>query len=109
MSLLRSTLFSVPLIFIATVVLDLISMLVSFFDRSGNLPPPLPRLGGKILPAPTFTRVRAEGVEKLDPTANYVFVSNHASFMDIPALLSTLRHQFRFFAKKGLYRIPFLG
>ena len=29
--------------------------------------------------------------------------------MDIPALLSRLPHQFRFFAKKGLYRIPFMG
>ena len=29
--------------------------------------------------------------------------------MDIPAILSTLPHQFRFFAKKGLYQIPFVG
>jgi 1-acyl-sn-glycerol-3-phosphate acyltransferase len=29
--------------------------------------------------------------------------------MDTPALLSTLPYQFRFFAKKSLYRIPFLG
>ena len=29
--------------------------------------------------------------------------------MDIPALLARLPYQFRFFAKTGLYRIPFLG
>jgi 1-acyl-sn-glycerol-3-phosphate acyltransferase len=109
MSRLRSALFSIPLIFISTIVMDLISMLVSFFDRTGNLPHRLARLWGKMLVAVSFIRVRAEGVEKLDPAANYVFVSNHASFMDIPALLSSLRHQFRFFAKKSLYRIPFLG
>jgi len=109
MSLLRSSLFSIPLIAISTIVLDLISMLVSFFDRSGNLPHHIARLWGKMLLAVSFIHVRAEGIEKLDPKANYVFVSNHASYMDIPALLSTLRHQFRFFAKKGLYRIPFLG
>jgi len=57
----------------------------------------------------SFIRVRIEGLEKLDRRANYVFVCNHASFMDIPALLSTLPYQFRFFAKKSLYRIPFLG
>jgi len=109
MSLLRSTLFSVPLIAIATIVMDLISMLVSFFDRSGNLPHHLARAWGKMLLAVSFIHVRAEGVEKLDPKANYVFVSNHGSYMDIPALLSTLQHQFRFFAKKGLFSIPFLG
>jgi len=84
-------------------------MLVSFFDRSGNLPHHLARAWGKMLLAVSFIRVRAEGAEKLDRKANYVFVSNHASYMDIPALLSTLKHQFRFFAKKGLYQIPFLG
>jgi len=109
MSLLRSALFSVPLIAISTIAMDLISMLVSFFDRSGNIPHRIARLWGKMLLAVSFIRVRVEGMEKLDPKANYVFVSNHASFMDIPALLSTLKHQFRFFAKKGLYRIPFLG
>jgi 1-acyl-sn-glycerol-3-phosphate acyltransferase len=29
--------------------------------------------------------------------------------MDIPAMLSRLPQQFRFFAKKGLFKIPFLG
>jgi 1-acyl-sn-glycerol-3-phosphate acyltransferase len=109
MSVIRSSLFSIPLIFLATIVMDLISMLVSFFDRSGNIPHHLARLWGKMLLAVSFIRVRAEGMERLDPKANYVFVSNHASYMDIPALLSTLTHQFRFFAKKGLYKIPFLG
>ena len=109
MSFLRSLFFSIPLIAISTVVMDLLSMVVSFFDRSGNSAHQLARLWGKILLAVSFIRVRSEGVDKLDQRANYVFVSNHASFMDIPALLSTLPHQFRFFAKLSLYRIPFLG
>jgi len=109
MSLLRSALFSIPLIAISTIVLGLISMLASFFDRSGNSAHFLARLWGKILLAVSFIHVHAEGVEQLDPETNYVFVSNHSSYMDIPALLSTLSHQFRFFAKKGLYQIPFMG
>jgi 1-acyl-sn-glycerol-3-phosphate acyltransferase len=109
MSLLRSTLFSVPLIVLCTIVMDLLSMVVSFFDRSGNTPHHLARVWGKMLLAVSFVRVRAEGMEKLDPQANYVFVSNHGSYLDIPALLSVFDYQFRFFAKKGLYKIPFLG
>jgi 1-acyl-sn-glycerol-3-phosphate acyltransferase len=62
-----------------------------------------------MLLAVSFIRVRADGLEKLDSHAAYVFVSNHGSFMDIPALLATLPQQFRFFAKKGLFQIPFLG
>ena len=62
-----------------------------------------------MLLAVSFMRVSVEGLEKLDPGGTYVFVSNHGSFMDIPAMLVALPQQFRFFAKKGLYSIPFLG
>ena len=109
MSLLRSLLFSTPLIALATIVLDLVSMVLSFFDRSGNSSHRVARLWARILLAVSFMRVRAEGIDKLDRNRNYVFVANHGSYMDIPALLASLPQQFRFFAKKGLFRIPFLG
>jgi 1-acyl-sn-glycerol-3-phosphate acyltransferase len=109
MSFLRSLLISTPLIVLSTVVMGTLSILTSFFDREGNTLHQLARLWGKLLLAASFIRVRSEGLEKLDPRGTYVFVSNHASYMDIPAILSQLPHQFRFFAKKGLYRIPFLG
>ncbi len=109
MSFLRSLLFSTPLIALATIVMGTISLIASFFDSSGHTEHRIARLWGKILLGVSFIRVRSEGLEKLDPQAPYVFVANHASYMDIPALLSVLPRQFRFFAKKGLYRIPFLG
>jgi 1-acyl-sn-glycerol-3-phosphate acyltransferase len=109
MSFLRSLLFSTPLIVLSTIVMGTISLVASFFDRTGNSQHRLARIWGKSLLAAGLIRVRAEGLPKLDPGATYVFVANHASLMDIPALLSELPFQFRFFAKKGLYRIPFLG
>ena len=109
MSRLRSALFSVPLILLATIVMGTISIVDSFFDSSGNSQHQLARIWARILLAVSFIRVRVEGLEKLDPHATYVFVSNHGSFMDIPAILANVPHQFRFFAKKGLYQIPFLG
>jgi 1-acyl-sn-glycerol-3-phosphate acyltransferase len=62
-----------------------------------------------MLLAVSFIRVRGEGFEHIDPDRPYVFVANHTSFMDIPALLKLIENQFRFFAKKGLFKIPFLG
>jgi 1-acyl-sn-glycerol-3-phosphate acyltransferase len=109
MSFLRSLLLSTPLIVLATVVMGTLSILASFFDRTGNSQHRLARIWGRILLAVSFIRVRSEGLENLDPSATYVFVSNHASYMDIPALLTCLPFQFRFFAKTGLYKIPFLG
>jgi 1-acyl-sn-glycerol-3-phosphate acyltransferase len=109
MSYLRSVFISTPLIVLATVVLGAISLITSIFDQSGNTEHRIARFWSRILLAAGFIRVRVDGAERLDPRASYVFVANHGSYMDIPAVLATLPHQFRFFAKKGLYKIPFLG
>src|SRR5215472_832427 len=109
MSLLRSLFFTTPLIVFSTIVLGTLSLIDSLFDRTGNGQHVLARIWGRSLLAASLIRVRVEGVEKLDPNGTYVFVSNHQSLMDIPAILASLPHQFRFFAKKGLYKVPFVG
>ena len=109
MSLVRSLLFSTPLIVICTIVMGTLSLIASFFDRTGNSQHQVARAWARMLLAVSFIRVRIEGLEELDPRGAYVFVANHGSFMDIPALLASLPQQFRFFAKKGLFSIPFLG
>jgi 1-acyl-sn-glycerol-3-phosphate acyltransferase len=109
MSLLRSLLISTPIIIVATILLGTLSLIVSFFDGTGNTQHRIARLWGRILLWASLIRVPVEGLEKLDPNAVYVFVANHASLMDIPAFLARLPYQFRFFAKLGLYQIPFIG
>src|SRR5690242_11032679 len=109
MSLLRSLFFSTPLIAVSTVVMWTCSMIASLFDSNGNSQHKMARIWGRMLLAVSFIGVRAEGLEKLEPRRNYVFVANHASYMDIPALLTVLPQQFRFFAKRSLYKLPFLG
>src|SRR5205807_7493973 len=88
MSWLRSWLFSAPLIVLSTIVMGSISLIASFFDATGNSQHHMARLWAKMLLAVSFIRVRAEGLEKLDRSGSYVFVANHGSQMDIPAILS---------------------
>ncbi len=109
MSLLRSLLFTTPLIALTTIVLGTLSFLVSFFDRRGAKEHSIAVVWSKLILAVCLIRVRTQGVDKLDPRGVYVFACNHGSYLDIPALLSVLPMQFRFFAKKGLFSIPFLG
>lgn len=47
--------------------------------------------------------------ERIKRGASYIFVSNHTSYMDIPALVVTIKGQFRALAKKELLKIPVFG
>lgn len=49
------------------------------------------------------------GKEHVKPHQHYVFVSNHASQFDIPALLASIDQVVWFLYKEELHYIPFLG
>ncbi len=57
----------------------------------------------------SWLRVRVEGGDALDPQASYVFLANHQSLFDIPALLATSPCPIRMMAKRSLFRIPLFG
>ena len=57
----------------------------------------------------TGANVQRIGGERLDPKKNYVFVSNHTSMIDIPAILALTPTPLRFIAKKELTYVPFFG
>ncbi len=46
---------------------------------------------------------------RLDRGRSYVFVSNHSSNLDVPAIISVVDHPLRFIAKEELRRIPLFG
>lgn len=106
---LRTWLFLVPLIGIATIVMGTLSIVITFFDRTGNRAHEAARSWSRLLLWAGSVRVVTEGMEKLDPRASYVLVANHSSYYDTPAILANVPLQFRFFAKQGLFQIPFLG
>lgn len=54
-------------------------------------------------------RVVVRGAERLDPARAYLFVANHQSWVDVPALFAALPFDLHFLAKKELARVPFLG
>ncbi|TMA20435.1 MAG: 1-acyl-sn-glycerol-3-phosphate acyltransferase [Deltaproteobacteria bacterium] len=54
-------------------------------------------------------RVVVQRDAELDPDRSYVFVSNHTSNLDVPAIVSVVDHPLRFIAKQELARIPIFG
>ncbi len=109
MARLRGLLLADPTIILATIVLGTIGVLVSFFDKTGNLQIRLARIWAKILLSAGGVKVRVEGLEHLEPKTSYLFIANHLSYMDTPVMLANIPVQFRFLAKSGLFKIPLLG
>jgi 1-acyl-sn-glycerol-3-phosphate acyltransferase len=54
-------------------------------------------------------RVRTHGLDALDPAGTYIFMSNHASNLDPPALIPIIPRRTSVLVKKELFRIPILG
>jgi len=53
--------------------------------------------------------VTVTGLERVDSTQTYVFMPNHASFLDVLLVFAFIRHNFRSIVKKELFSIPLLG
>jgi 1-acyl-sn-glycerol-3-phosphate acyltransferase len=106
---LRALLLIDPLIVLLTIVMGTLSLGASLFDKTGRRQHRIARAWGRMLLKVSGVRLEAQGVDKLDPGVSYVLVANHMSYMDIPAVLATIPLEIRFFAKRGLFQIPFLG
>ena len=109
MSLLRSLLVFVPLIYGYTAVLGTISLLCSLFDRDGSKQHAIARLWSRMILGTILSRVKVEGAQNADPARGCVYAANHLSALDIPIIYADLPVQFRILAKKELFRYPFLG
>ena len=109
MARLRAYLLIDPLILLATMVMGTLSMLVSLFDHSGNAAHNVARLWSRILIRLSGMKVRVEGLENIPAGTGCVIASNHLSLMDTPLLMAHIPLQFRFLAKRNLFKIPFIG
>ncbi|MDZ4864168.1 MAG: lysophospholipid acyltransferase family protein [Gemmatimonadota bacterium] len=75
----------------------------------GGIHDQVPRDYGQALIRWNRLDIRAEGLEQILGGAPCVYVSNHLSWFDIPALLAVLPGSLRFVAKQELMRVPLFG
>jgi 1-acyl-sn-glycerol-3-phosphate acyltransferase len=109
LSYIRSIIITIPLIYLNTIVMGTLSLVASVFDRTGRLQHLCSRVWAQLLLWSVLARVRVRGLEKIDPSKTYLFVANHQSYIDIPALFANLPTNFRILAKKSLFSVPFMG
>ncbi len=103
-------LFVLILISFLTPLASLAALVAMFFLR---WPPEkvliFPRLWAKSILAISGVAVTVEEQEPLDAEQPYIFAANHQSQFDIFALQGYFKTDFRWLAKKELFRIPLFG
>ena len=103
------TLYIMIWVVFATLVLGLTVMILSFFVKSGNPLHRIARFWGRSILVVSRIKVSVEGLSNIDPQCPYIYMPNHQSNFDIPVLLGHLAVQFRWLAKKELFKIPIFG
>ncbi len=90
-------------------------------SKSQSLKPEEKRTGEKIRPfyglaqfvtrciLKILFRMRVEGIENVPRKGGVIIASNHASLIDPPSLGCTIPREVSYFAKKELFKVPFVG
>jgi len=78
-------------------------------QRSGGIYDRAAREWGRGMLRGTGIKVEVQGRERLEPSVSKVYIANHASQLDIWALLAELPGTVRFVYKKGMDWIPLMG
>lgn len=75
-------------------------------DRAGHR---ISRNAARVLFFFYATRVKVEQASRVKPDEVYIFVANHSSLLDVPAVAMVTPNTFKFLAKHELTKIPLFG
>jgi 1-acyl-sn-glycerol-3-phosphate acyltransferase len=92
-----------------TFFFSVMTIIISLFQKTGNIPHRVARGWARSILFISRVRVEVEGLDNITAGESYVYMANHQSMYDIPALLGHLPVQFRWLAKIELFRIPVFG
>jgi len=82
---------------------------VGWFDKNKYYTGKLTKLWAQWVIWSTGIHYEVYGLDNIDPHRQYIFMSNHASALDIVLGVATIPSNIVFLAKKELFRIPFFG
>ena len=99
---------ALPIIFVATVLTSLITILGGFINAHvfGYYPG---RIWSKVVLRVLLLPIHVEGREHLQPRQSYVFVANHQGPVDIFLIYGYLGRNFKWMMKKTLRKMPLVG
>jgi 1-acyl-sn-glycerol-3-phosphate acyltransferase len=94
---------------LATFIMFAPVTVAAFSDSTGNLAFTLSKVWAWIMLKVTGVHPELRGRDKIRKGQSYIIIANHQSHFDALALVTTLKIQFRWIAKKELLKIPLFG
>lgn len=92
-----------------TLVMAVVAIVALAFDRTGKKYHWVSRMWSRAALRVCGVRVRVRGAEHLEPGRSYIYVCNHASMVDIPAVAAGIPDDIRIVYKRELEKIPLFG
>ena len=94
---------------LTTAFFSVCAIIASFFSRTGDSVHIIARIWARTILTGSRVPISVSGLSNIEPDTSYVYMANHQSNFDIPALLGYLPVQFRWLAKAELFKIPVFG
>ena len=92
-----------------TLFYSILAIVSVLFDRSGAMYHSVGRRWAKLVLRIFGVVVHVKGLENLEKGKTYIYVSNHASMFDIPAVIGNVPDEVRIVYKKELSYVPLWG
>ncbi|MFQ5671034.1 MAG: lysophospholipid acyltransferase family protein [Acidobacteriota bacterium] len=96
-------------VLLVTLALAVVVIVLVPLARGTSVFPILARLWSRMVLRILGVRLEVDGVGRVDPSRAGVFISNHESLLDPPALLLAIPADVRAIAKRSLFFIPIFG
>jgi len=94
---------------VAMIVAACLCLAVTPFDPEGKIFHGIARGYSRAVLKVCGVKLKVEGLQNLKFDRSYIYVSNHASQFDIPAVIAAIPDQIRIVYKKELEVVPFFG
>jgi 1-acyl-sn-glycerol-3-phosphate acyltransferase len=98
-----------PLTILEIILFSGLTIIAIWSDKTGDNYYKVSKIWARFTLFCVNVKVKVIGLENIQEGQNYIFLSNHQSFLDIPILTVSIPFMARFIYRDSLHKVPFFG